>query len=375
MPAEHMGQISRRLRLAFAVASVLFLIALAISPVQGFLREWKHYKRAYVRFAQTRPDTKRLLADYRPRDRPDLDSGDGRCGSLHHLSSRDCATQPAGSVRSAAFSRPSADPASRVASGAVRPAIAAREPRPRWRRPTRRLSPGNSRFCQCISSRHLAALVTAPICRKRRNSIAAASCWCNLNCVGCHRLQDVERPEMIGPDLTNIGTKVSRQWIYKWLKEPRTVTDEQRQRYRKWVRLRGAPPRMPQFRLTEQELRALSGYLSTLESQAGPALSFRSPRGSRSGSSRTWPTKVKCGSARCFARPAIRCRSRAPENHELIGGDIGPELTKVGSKVNPDWLAAWLRDPQSYLPHSKMPRYQWSDEIFTRSRNTSPRNG
>ncbi len=46
----------------------------------------------------------------------------------------------------------------------------------------------------------------------------------------------------------------------------------------------------------------------------------------------------------------------------LIGGDIGPELTKVGSKVNPDWLAAWLTDPQSYLAHSKMPRYQWSDE-------------
>ena len=33
----------------------------------------------------------------------------------------------------------------------------------------------------------------------------------------------------------------------------------------------------------------------------------------------------------------------------LIGGDIGPELTKVGSKVNPDWLIAWLRDPQAYL--------------------------
>ena len=53
--------------------------------------------------------------------------------------------------------------------------------------------------------------------------------------------------------------------------------------------------------------------------------------------------------------------TRAGET-KLIGGDIGPELTKVGSKVNPDWLAAWLRDPQGYLPHSKMPRYQWSDE-------------
>ncbi len=30
--------------------------------------------------------------------------------------------------------------------------------------------------------------------------------------------------------------------------------------------------------------------------------------------------------------------------------------------MNPDWLVAWLRNPQAYLPQSKMPRYQWSDE-------------
>jgi hypothetical protein len=29
--------------------------------------------------------------------------------------------------------------------------------------------------------------------------------------------------------------------------------------------------------------------------------------------------------------------------------------------VNPDWLVECLRNPQSYLPHSQMPRYQWSD--------------
>jgi nitric oxide reductase subunit C len=53
--------------------------------------------------------------------------------------------------------------------------------------------------------------------------------------------------------------------------------------------------------------------------------------------------------------------TRAGET-KLIGGDIGPELTKVGSKVNSDWLIAWLRDPQGYLPHTRMPRYGWSDE-------------
>ena len=49
-------------------------------------------------------------------------------------------------------------------------------------------------------------------------------------------------------------------------------------------------------------------------------------------------------------------------SEKLIGGDIGPELTKVGSKVNLDWLVSWLRDPESYLPHAQMPRYEWSEE-------------
>lgn len=86
MAAEEMGQISRRLRVAFAVTSVLFLAALAISPVKDSLREWKRYKRSYVSFAQTRPDTKRLLADYHPEiDQiwiPDMGVVD-RCTTCH----------------------------------------------------------------------------------------------------------------------------------------------------------------------------------------------------------------------------------------------------------------------------------------------------
>src|SRR5207245_9392551 len=46
----------------------------------------------------------------------------------------------------------------------------------------------------------------------------------------------------------------------------------------------------------------------------------------------------------------------------MLGGHMVRALTKVGSKVNPDWLVAWLRNPQQYLPRSEMPRYGWSDE-------------
>jgi hypothetical protein len=61
-----MGKISKRLRLIFAVTSVLFVAFLAVSPLKDYLSQWRHYEKGYVKFAQTRPDTKRLLADYRP---------------------------------------------------------------------------------------------------------------------------------------------------------------------------------------------------------------------------------------------------------------------------------------------------------------------
>ena len=66
MAAEDMGKVSQRLRFWFALVSVVFVAVLAVSPIKDLRHEWKQHKRAYVRFAQTRPDTKRLLADFRP---------------------------------------------------------------------------------------------------------------------------------------------------------------------------------------------------------------------------------------------------------------------------------------------------------------------
>ena len=212
------------------MASVLFLAVLAISPAKDLLREWKRYKRAYVRFAQSRPDTKRLLADFHPEiDQiwiPEMGVVD-RCTTCHqgHRATQPRWTLPCRSLF--ARIRPSLI-ASQI--GDARSAIVARAP-PRksadahettlaWEQPILPV-----RFIQAsCGTCHRADLPQTPQLDRGRQLLA------KLNCVGCHRLQDIERPEMLGPDLTNIGTKVSRAWIYKWLKDPRTVTDERRQR-------------------------------------------------------------------------------------------------------------------------------------------------
>ena len=175
------------------------------------------------------------------------------------------------------------------------------------------------------------------------------------NCIACHQLQGIERPSMLGPDLTNVGNKVRREWIYKWLKEPRTLTDADGNITVNGVALE---PRMPKFQLSELELRALSAYLSV-------------QRAKRLQSAKISTAIAKSGDAADQGKMhfdqmfCVTCHSIAVERGgetKLIGGDIGPELTKVGSKVNPEWLVAWLRDPQGYLEHTRMPRYQWSDK-------------
>jgi cytochrome c2 len=46
----------------------------------------------------------------------------------------------------------------------------------------------------------------------------------------------------------------------------------------------------------------------------------------------------------------------------VVGGDVGPELTRIGSKVKPDWLRAWLRNPRVYDAGTAMPHYRFTDQ-------------
>lgn len=358
--AENMGIVSRRMRAAFALSTLIFVAVLAISPTRDFFQPWKRYKRQYARFAQTRPDTKRLLADYQPGIEqiwiPEMNVVD-RCTTCHTGMTQS-------SLADASVPEPfRAHPPipHRVkewgcvvchrGQGPATEVAEAHETTLAWEQP---LLP--TRYIQASCGVcHQADLPQTPRLTKGRQLLA------EFNCVGCHRLSGIETPAMIGPDLTNIGNKVGREWIYKWLKEPRTVVDDSGNTTVNGYETEDEP-RMPYFRLTEQELRGLSAYLVSLRSQPVQPHAFN-PKVVAAWEKK--PDLADQGEIRFREMFCSTCHSlavtRAGET-KLIGGDIGPELTKVGSKVNGDWLVAWLRNPQADLPNSKMPRYEWSDE-------------
>ncbi len=360
MNFEGMGRVSNRLRLAFAVSSVAFLLVLAISPFNDLLKEWKRNKREFVRFAEQRSDTKQLMADFNSGiDQiwlPDLNVTD-RCVTCHQG-----IEQPSllGEAVPEPFRAHSLIPhrirdwgcvVCHRGQGLATAVEEAHRATMTWGQSQLPISyiQGSCGVC------HLENLPEAPRLEKGRAILA------DLNCIGCHKLQGFTRPVMLGPDLTHIGNKTSREWIFKWLKAPRTITDSNGN-----VTANGyeneEEPRMPQFKLREDEIRNLSLFLEAQKAGPIPPYAFNSRILA------VWQKKSDTadqGEIRFRQMFCSTCHSLAVVRGgetQLIGGDIGPELTKIGSKVSVDWLDFWLRDPQAYLPHSQMPRYGWSDE-------------
>ncbi|HEY1472116.1 MAG TPA: c-type cytochrome [Candidatus Acidoferrum sp.] len=359
MPAEEMGKLSPRLRLTFAAATVICVLVLAISPFKDFRAEWKQYKRSFVRFAQGRPETKKLLADYSPNiDQiwlPGMNVTD-RCPTCHQG-----ITQP--SLADASVPQPfRAHPAvphhvrdwgctvCHRGQGPATEVSEAHETTLAWEQP---ILPAHYLQAACGSC-HQADIKEAPQLARGRELLS------RLNCQACHKLTNLDRP-MLGPDLSSVGYKVSRDWIYKWLKEPRTVLDKDGNVTVNGYE-NGDESRMPKFRLKDEEIKALSAFLSV--QKATPVERYKINPAVVA----AWvkkPDLLSQGEVRFRQMMCTTCHplavTRAGET-KLIGGNIAPELTKVGSKVNEDWLVAWLRNPEGYLAHSNMPRYGWSDE-------------
>jgi mono/diheme cytochrome c family protein len=360
MSPEEMGTVSRKARMTLAIASVAFVAVLAVSPFKDYFRSWKGYEKDYVKLAATRPDTKRLMADYHPGiDQiwlPEMKVVD-RCTTCHQGIAEPTLMDP--SVPQPFRAHPviphdtkewgctvchrGQGPATEVAE--------AHEATVAWEQP---LLPAGYLQASCGSC-HRGDIPQTPQLNRGRQLLG------QLNCAGCHKLQGIERAEMLGPDLTSIGSKVSRPWIYKWLKEPHAVVDSSGNTVVDGYQTE-SEQRMPQFRLNDQEITALSGYLASLKKRAIEPYKYE-PKVLAAWEKR--PDVAEQGEVRFRQMFCTTCHSlqvTRGEETKLIGGDIGPELTKVGSKVNGDWLISWLRNPQGYLAHATMPRYQWSDE-------------
>jgi len=144
-----------------------------------------------------------------------------------------------------------------------------------------------------------------------------------LGCPGCHLADGYANEDKVGPRLNRIASKVDPSWLYRWIKKPKDYLPK---------------TRMPDFGFDEKDLMGVTAYLL-----AASEKDYKLPVKYESGN----PDKGK----KLFE--SVGCQGC----HELNGkGEVfGPDLSRIGNKVNADWLVTWISHPHTYNEKSKMP--------------------
>lgn len=327
---------------AFGVVSVVLLLVLAIAPAKDFFSEWRGYQNQYLRLIRDRGDAITLRRHFQSGIRqiwiPQLNVVD-RCQTCHtglaEASLIDVKVQPFRTHP------PIPHPpdqfgcvichrgqgAATTVEEAHHSTLAGEEP----------LLPARYMEASCGQCHH-EVLKGTPRLNSGRVLLA------RYGCVRCHAVKLPDGSAMAAsddpPELTHIADKTTREWIYAWLKDPASYS---------------ASATMPNFRLSDADARDISAFLIA-NSVPKPGDTAATPHAEPADADTTAGASLY-GQSFCAS-----CHAAQNASGNLVGGDLGPELTRIGNKVKPEWLEAWLNDPHTYDPKTAMPHYRWSGQ-------------
>ena len=162
-------------------------------------------------------------------------------------------------------------------------------------------------------------------------------------CTACHYTKGPAREKTIadqlakkGPELWYAGSKFQKAWLGKWLMDPAPI------RAMKYNSLTEKNPG-DHPRLAGTDAGAVTDFLMSLTSsavKAGVIKPKRHPKGRL-----IFTKKMPCTG--CHRYPAKRKKIR--------GGLTGPSLVGAGTRLNPDWIFAYLAKPKLFKPVRMMP--------------------
>jgi mono/diheme cytochrome c family protein len=325
---------------AFGAVSALLLVLLAIAPAKNHFSEWRHYQKGYLRLIRSRADALTLQRHFQPGIQqiwhPELGVTD-RCTSCHvglkEASLTDVSLQP---YRKHPVIPHTTDQFGCVmchrGQGAATTVEEAHSSTLAWEQPILPERYIESGCGQC----HRAALPGTPQLNQGRALLA------RYGCVECHTIKlpdgGVMQATQDAPSLSHIADKTTREWIFAWLKDPQAYA---------------ASATMPNLKLKDDDVRDISAFLvansTTLPGDTALPLGQKTVDPAAGAS--------LYGESFCASCHAVQ---NAAGN--LVGGNVGPELTRIGSKAKPEWLRAWVRNPRAYDPKTEMPHYRFTDQ-------------
>ena len=145
-----------------------------------------------------------------------------------------------------------------------------------------------------------------------------------------------------GPSLKEIKLKDRKEWIPAWIKNPHEFRPGSK---------------MPVFRLLDEEVQQISAYLwqNALDGEL-----VQHPRGNADEGQELFET-----------RGCMGCHSIG-EGDATMGGSFAANLSRVGDKMNYDYMVRWIRDPSEVTPDPDVPDAMRPRPIMPSLRLTVP---
>jgi mono/diheme cytochrome c family protein len=168
-------------------------------------------------------------------------------------------------------------------------------------------------------------------------------------CYACHKTKGFENVKKPGPILTKIDSKLSPEWVKRWIRNPRAVKPTT------W---------MPRFFYNsnnsgpedavrnEVEINAIVAYLFSNAEKHEFAVK-NPPRGD-----------AKSGEQIVKSVGCQGCHVVGEGSREAVGPrrTFGQPLENIGNKTTYEWIYNWVRDPKHYSPNTYMPNLRLSDQ-------------
>jgi mono/diheme cytochrome c family protein len=139
-----------------------------------------------------------------------------------------------------------------------------------------------------------------------------------------------------GPELWYAGSKFQKDWLGKWLADPKPI------RPMKFNDLTKENPG-DHPKLAGGDVASVTEFLMSLTSAdvpAGKVKPKKNPKGRQ-----IFTKKMPCSG----------CHQYTGRKKKISGGRSGPSLVEAGVRLNPDWILAYLKKPKVFKPVKMMP--------------------
>ncbi|MGE5322142.1 MAG: c-type cytochrome [Actinomycetota bacterium] len=325
----------------FGAVSLALLVSLAIAPSKDYFSDWRHYQKQYLAVASQRQRgtlVKSFHTGIRQTWIPNLDVVD-RCESCHvNLNGALLGANPEPFTKHPPIPHHLDEFGCVICHRGQGRATSVKEAHyttEAWEQPLLPARYIESGCGQC----HLGPMEGTPRLNEGRKLLAREGC------LHCHNVAQpdgtVLKPTDDPPSLAHIAEKTSREWIYAWIRNPQAYA---------------ASATMPNFGLSDEDAADISAFLIA---QSKPLPALQAPLKPVPASFKTDPVQAATlyGASFCSS-----CHAEENAAGNLVGGDVGPELTRIGSKVKPEWLRYWLNNPRDYDPETAMPHYRFDEK-------------